>query len=425
MGQRGSRRSIVLAIALAIAALAAILPGGALASPARATEYVGLTAGNNTGCGSPGFTSIQDAVSAAPNGGTVYLCGNNTYSEPVVISNKRLTLTGAKGATIGAPAVWPDQDSLLPSQLTQNGVTRPWAIVLVWGADANATISNLTISGPFNGSSCTDQLFGILDIEGANATIRGDSVTGIQQQDMADYGGCQQGVAVQIGRMYWPGAPGTGEVDFVGHATITNTTVTGYQKNGITVDGAGSTVTFTGNTITGAGRVAYTAQNGIQISRGATGTVSGNRISGNAYTGGTAAEATGILVYGGAGDPISTNVQVSANILTNNDVGVSFSDYNADGTGSPATPTTNRAIGNVITNNAVTNYCTAGYDGCYGYITYQVGVADFGNQDTIMLNFISGTGYVNSANDPANGVYIEGIDTSDAISPRVLLNVVR
>lgn len=66
--------------------------------------------------------------------------------------------------------------------------------------------------------------------------------------------------------------------------TISGTTVSSYQKNGITVRDAGTSVSVMNNTVTGEGPVNYIAQNGIQISFGASATVRGNTVSGNSYT---------------------------------------------------------------------------------------------------------------------------------------------
>ena len=56
-----------------------------------------------------------------------------------------------------------------------------------------------------------------------------------------------------------------------------------YQKGGITVRGTGASATIEGNRVTGSGQVDYIAQNGIQVSFGATATVMGNIVSGNWY----------------------------------------------------------------------------------------------------------------------------------------------
>src|SRR5712692_9830387 len=156
---------------------------------------------------------------------------------------------------------------------------------------------------PGNGG-CAEQEFGVLVIAGGTALLIGDKVNDIRDTNSALYG-CQFGVAIQVGRLYWPSADfSTFKVEsFVGHSTIRTTSVTGYQKNGITVDGPGTTATITGSTVTGGGRSntisSDIAQNGIQISRGSTAQVQGNTITGNSYLGAGGASDGGILVYGG------------------------------------------------------------------------------------------------------------------------------
>src|SRR5437588_9945138 len=65
---------------------------------------------------------------------------------------------------------------------------------------------------------------------------------------------------------------------------IDNNVVRDYQKNGITANGDVA-ATITNNSVQGAGRVDYIAQNGIQFGSGATGQVSGNSMTDNVYTG--------------------------------------------------------------------------------------------------------------------------------------------
>lgn len=67
--------------------------------------------------------------------------------------------------------------------------------------------------------------------------------------------------------------------------SIDGSTVSGYQKGGITANCAGTNVTVTDNTVTGLGRVDFIAQNGIQFGFGASGIVRGNTITDNFYTG--------------------------------------------------------------------------------------------------------------------------------------------
>ena len=138
--------------------------------------------------------------------------------------------------------------------------------------------------------------------------------------------------------------------NFVGHATITDSYVAGYQKNGITIDGVGTTATVHDNEVQGGSRTgaisAQIAQNGIQLSRGATARIYDNLVYNNSYTWSSFASAGGILVFGGCGDPLVTNVTIHDNHLFNNDVGLYINNYSADPncTAPAATPTNIRII---------------------------------------------------------------------------------
>ena len=106
--------------------------------------------------------------------------------------------------------------------------------------------------------------------------------------------------------------------------TVSGNTVTHYQKGGIVVSCAGSNVAVSNNTVTGEGDVTYIAQNGIQVSSGATGSVTCNTVSGNEYSGPSSGgdwyanvQSTGILLNDAAG-PIT----VSGNTVSTNDIGI-------------------------------------------------------------------------------------------------------
>jgi hypothetical protein len=89
---------------------------------------------------------------------------------------------------------------------------------------------------------------------------------------------------------------GTGSTSHPVYGTIATSTVYKYQKGGIVVN-HNSNVSATGNTVTGLGPVNFIAQNGIQYSRGANGTIRQNTVSGNYYTGnvGVLADGTGCV----------------------------------------------------------------------------------------------------------------------------------
>jgi parallel beta-helix repeat protein len=266
----------------------------------------------------------------------------------------------------------------------------------------NATGCNIGVYyGPGSKAKVTDadvfgaNYFGIVN-NGSDIDVKNSSVHNIGE---APFNGTQHGVGI-----YFVGG---------GSGSIHKNTVSLYQKGGIVLNGEGSSAKIQNNTVTGLSRVDFIAQNGIQVSRGATGDVNNNTVSGNAYTGANGASSGGILIYGGCGDPLTTGVDVKNNTLVNNDVGIFL--FNGDPTcnGAPATPTNNSAHNNTITNDAVTN--TSG-DGARGY---QAGIDDVGNGDEITNNTISGAGY--AAQDDTNALVIP-IDTTQAINATVRNN---
>ncbi|MEO5951575.1 MAG: hypothetical protein ABIQ44_03815, partial [Chloroflexia bacterium] len=118
---------------------------------------------------------------------------------------------------------------------------------------------------------------------------------------------------------------------------LTNSTLNQYQKNGTVMTGSNLVTNVVSNTITGAGPTSLIAQNGVQISGGATGTVSGNTISGHSYTPFTTVS-VGLLLLG--------DVNTNNNTLSQNQVGIfqidgngrhTYNNFNATGagTGSP------------------------------------------------------------------------------------------
>lgn len=413
-----------LTCAMAGAGLAGSLAGAGAAYAAGTTRYVGASAGSDTSCASPGYKTVQAAVDAARPGDTVYLCGTAPFPGPVVIT-RSITLTGSAGATIGAPAGWTASAGPLPPQFASDGLLAPQALVVAWGHGVHVTIRGLDITGPLPGNGgCGDEEYGILVLSGARAAITDDAVTNIEDANAGLYG-CQFGVGIEIGSEYWP-TPGFAfkVEDFTGSATITGTTVSGYQKNGITADGPGASVSISGDTITGAGPASalgrIIAQNGIQVSDGASGQVSRDTVSANQYSGPGNASSTGLLIYGGCGDPLVKNVTVTGNTFTSNDVGVYLFNAAANCTDAPGTRTGDSVRSNRISDPAVTN--TSGYS-MTPRCGYQAGVADLGNHDAIIGNAISGAGYASHPTCSAAQPYVShAVDTTGAIDPLVALN---
>jgi hypothetical protein len=410
-------------------AVALAFPLSPLPVQAGSSLFVGTGVGMAPGCASPGFTSVQTAVNAAMPGDTVYLCGTTPFASQVIV-NKSIRLTGDRGASIQAPNPFPAPSAPLPPAFAADSLFTPQAIVIVWGSDVRATISGLTVAGPLPGNGgCAEQEYGILVIAGATAMLSDDTVLDIRDRNASLFG-CQFGIGIQVGRRHWPKADFSGfpVENFVGSASITGTSVSGYQKGGIVIDGPGSDGSVRDNTVTGAGPSApmgrIIAQNGIEVLRGASGDVTNNSVSLNQYSGPAGASSGGVLVFGGCGDPLTPDIVVNHNTLTDNDVGVFLFNALPDCVAAPTTMTNDRATGNTISNGAITN--TSGFGpGC----GYQAGISDVGNDDTINQNEISGIGYTPAQGDPITGcsppgtVVVLPVDTSGAIGPKVHKNV--
>jgi parallel beta-helix repeat protein len=175
----------------------------------------------------------------------------------------------------------------------------------------SVTIHGFTISGPLPSSAVESAVtaFGIYVRDGASANISNNYIT--QMWDViASNRGVQNGGAIHVGRQF----EGTS-----GSAVIENNTIDHFQKGGIVVDNTGSNAVISNNTVSGEGPILWTAQNGIQVGRGATGVVQNNDVNNLSYAG-PYYSASGILVFS------TSNVNVSGNHVTACDLGVAFAD---------------------------------------------------------------------------------------------------
>lgn len=123
--------------------------------------------------------------------------------------------------------------------------------------------------------------------------------------------GSQHGVGVLYTTVLQDGTP-TGPS---ATGTLSGSTITNYQKNGVVVSGSGAVVKVLNNTVTGQDQIDWIAQNGIQISFGASSTVTGNTVSNNWYTP-KSYVACGLLFYQAG------RVKQSSNIFSGNKTNV-------------------------------------------------------------------------------------------------------
>ncbi|MCZ3387695.1 MAG: DUF1565 domain-containing protein [Actinomycetia bacterium] len=213
-------------------------------------------------------------------------------SEPCAFSTTSSTITLLSDCTT-------DQTIMVPNGMTLDGDNHQITAVdpdgghflgaVVQNAGPSANVQNLRITATL-ATACDaypNSLAGIR-LDGAAGWIMNNTVTGLQQGLSGD--GCQEGNAIEVRNTSVTGIPSV---------TVTGNTVSKYQKTGIIVSGKVSAVVV-GNTVTGYGPVDFIAQNGIQVSRGATARVGNNTISDNFYTP-KSYTACGLIIYKAGG----------------------------------------------------------------------------------------------------------------------------
>ena len=279
--------------------------------------------------------SIQAAINAAHDGDTIFIAAG-TFREQLTIDGKAVALQGAgAGQTIIES---PDAASLVSNASDLNsGRPTKYAVVTVKG-DADVTIAGVTVDGRDQASipnPPTNYDFMAIYVLNSDAHIDGVTVTGADELAGADVSGIQRNHAI-LATSHDVAHGGTGA-----HTVeIENSTVSGFQKTGIFVNGSTLTANIHDNTIVGT-HTANTAQNGIQVGSlfGAVGdgdfsgthaTIDHNTITdiGNS---GPAGSASGIIVFSGD----ASTVSITNNTLTgwaapqaNGNSGITFVDSN-------------------------------------------------------------------------------------------------
>ncbi len=228
-------------------------------------DWISTAIGDSVGDGTFGINrlpTVQDGVNGVT--GSVVNVSPGTYVQQVVITNDDLHLLGAGAGTTTIQA---------PSLLV---------------GDASGSKNLLTISGASN-TEVAGFTLSAAGVSGLNIGVYvrdGATDANIHDNVLQDLGTGSSNVGILVGRAYHA---------VTATATITNNVVNGYGKGGIVVDNLGSSANVVGNTISGMGPTPSIAQNGIQVSRGATATVVNNTVSAHVWTGS----------YGGSNDPVS------------------------------------------------------------------------------------------------------------------------
>lgn len=286
----------ILGLALALALLESSV---ALAGDDDPKLVVGVQ------CPGAGFTTIQSAVNVAPPGATIRVCPG-TYNEQVTIISP-VKVKGDNGAVVKPSPMTSNSTNLATGALVA-------AAVLVKDT-SDVTLQGLTVDGANNGIlGCGPVLVGIF-YRNASGTIQDVAVRNMRLG--VGLQGCQSG----LGILAQSGGGGTSEVE------VDNSSVHDFQKNGITGNEPGTDIRVMGNVVTGIGPTTGAAQNGIQISFGATGRIEGNTAINHIWSpcvsvSQCAFVATDLLIFNSDGVTITNNTvgksQISVGILGNN-----------------------------------------------------------------------------------------------------------
>ncbi|HLZ62211.1 MAG TPA: right-handed parallel beta-helix repeat-containing protein [Ktedonosporobacter sp.] len=311
-------------------------------------------------------------------------------------------LYGASAASVKANT--PSVITCTPTGFIRDGINLTAAVIPTAGSPnvkgtVNANGCNIgvyyspNIKGTVQAEVFGANYFGVVN-NGSTVTVSHSFIHNIGEKP---FNGTQHGVSIYF-------APEIGA-----RGSITNNHISLYQKGGIVVTGSSSSATISNNTVNGLGPVNFIAQNGIEIGRGAKGTITKNTVTGNSYTGPNFASSGGILVFGGScyGTPLTVGTQIQNNTLQGNDVGVFLSNLIQVGSNCvlPTTPTKIVASNNNIRNDAVTNTTGGNLLGAPG--AYQAGISDEGYADQLIYNKICGIGYTPVPNPPP---YLSRID---------------
>jgi parallel beta-helix repeat protein len=248
------------------------------------------------------FTTIQAAVNQSPANTVIDICPGS-YPEQVSIT-KNLTLTGVRSGTEDSAIVVAPSGGIVQNATDLADGSAIAAQIFVQGA-AHVNVSDLTIDGNNNQiAGCSPDLVGVY-YQNASGTM--NYLVARNQALSAALNGCQSGEGIFVESGYGTGGSAT--------VTVESSSVHSYQKNGITADGSATVATISSNYVVGQGPTTGAAENGIQVSDGATGTIAGNRVVDDVYSPGTAG-ASGILIYD------SGSLSISSNTVSNTQFGI-------------------------------------------------------------------------------------------------------
>ena len=338
--------TVVAATAVTLMAAAAAVPAtvaGAVGPPSVAwvSHAAILYPAGGTNCARPGYNSIQSAIDNTASGATIHVCAGVPYVEQLQITQP-VTIVGAGEATttIALPASPVNSTTACDAAITA-AYAAPQDEISICGVGA-VSISGLTVDAQWASGTNIGNLFGILvggasDLTATKVAVDGGGAFPANGDQSGSFLGQS---SIQVGMFGLSGSYG------VGTATLNKDSVTNYQKDGITVDGAGSSAVIEHTSVTSTPTAAV-AQNGIQIGDGALGVITSSTVSGNECNepvgcGANAYQAAGLLFYNAA-----PGTRVTGSTISDNDYGLGY----VSGAASEAASATTTISGDHFTGN--------------------------------------------------------------------------
>lgn len=262
------------------------------------------------------YVKIQTAINAVPPGSTVYVCPG-TYKEQLLIT-KTLNLIGVTDTVNNHnAAVITSPTSGLAANTTSLFSSAPIAANVLVDGVSGVKLTNLIVDSAGNNiNACAPELVGIF-YRNSSGTLSHvetrNQWVGTSETD-TNYNGCETG----LGIFAQSGGGGSSTV------TVLYASVRDYQKNGITGNESGTTLTVTNSYVMGQGPTNGAAENGIQIGFGAAGKLTGNTVTEDVWAPDTITDpgdaAAGILLY----DAASSSVTVQSNTVANTQFGIAL-----------------------------------------------------------------------------------------------------
>ncbi len=274
-----------------------------------------LNSGSNTG--GPGFygdfsnlwvdddspelgtaNRIQEAVNMVT-GSTINIAPGTYVGQVHFAGFTNLNLIGSGiGSTIIQPPA-----TQLPLYFMTSAANRP---ILFAENSVAVNISNLTVDGLGKGNINSRFL-------GVGYFNAGGTVDNCEIKDVRDtpIGGGQHGIGLYA---YTTALPQR-------IVNVNASHVYGFQKGGITINGAYTTGNVAGCNIDGYGPAGFIAMNGVQLGFGTLGTVVNNQISGCSYTG-PGWSSAGVLLYNDP--PITGGILVRSNLIEECQIGINY-----------------------------------------------------------------------------------------------------